>query len=128
MERLTEWVGDTTMLIRPQHGDSRLIRSNYMTKADIDAVRRLAEYEDTGWMPNEIVKKELAATYNKLLDTLSLTNRAINCLHRANINTIGDLLSLESQELWHIRGLGVAIYDDIMQALQKAGLQMQREK
>ena len=116
------------MLIRPQHGDSRLIRSNYMTKADIDAVRRLAEYEDTGWMPNEIVKKELAATYNKLLDTLSLTNRAINCLHRANINTIGDLLSLESQELWHIRGLGVAIYDDIMQALQKAGLQMQREK
>ena len=128
MERLTEWVGDTPMLIRPQHGDSRLIRSNYMTKADIDAVRRLAEYEDTGWMPNEIVKKELAATYNKLLDTLSLTNRAINCLHRANINTIGDLLSLESQELWHIRGLGVAIYDDIMQALQKAGLQMQREK
>lgn len=128
MERLTEWVGDTPMLIRPQHGNASLLRSNYMNSKDIDAVRRLAEYEDTGWMPNEIVKKELAATYNKLLDTLSLTNRAINCLHRANINTIGDLLALETQELWHIRGLGVAIYDDIMQALQKAGLRMKSEE
>lgn len=52
MERLTSRLADGTMTIN-RAGSVRDSRSNYMRPADIEAVRRLAAYEDTGLAPEQ---------------------------------------------------------------------------
>jgi len=52
------------------------------------------------------------------IEDMDLSERASNCLHRANIHTVGELIQLiEREDLKNIRGLGKKVERDIKNAL-----------
>ena len=54
-----------------------------------------------------------------LIDDLELSVRAYNCLKRASINTIADLLDKSMDDLGKVRNLGKKSIDEIEEKLQK---------
>lgn len=58
------------------------------------------------------------------IDILELSVRASNCLKRANIYTIGDLLDKTEDELSKIRNLGKKSVDEIIEKLHDHGLEL----
>lgn len=58
------------------------------------------------------------------ISALHLSNRSQNCLKRANVTTIGDLLDYPEDELIFIRNMGVRSVDEIKDVLQalKSGI------
>lgn len=56
------------------------------------------------------------------VEVLHLSQRATNCLRRAHIDTIGDLLSVKEEDLRNIRQLGTVSYDEIRMTLEANGL------
>lgn len=65
---------------------------------------------------------------SKTILDLDLGVRAYNCLKRAGINTIGDLLALSPSELNRIRNLGKKSLDEILQKLADLGLILNMDK
>lgn len=56
--------------------------------------------------------------FGNSIEDLGLSERASNCLHRANVHTIGDLVQLiEEDTLSEIRGLGKKVEKEIKNAL-----------
>lgn len=55
------------------------------------------------------------------IDDLGLGIRAQNCLHRANINTVGELCNKTNEEMMKIRNLGKKSLEDIIQKLKASG-------
>ena len=55
------------------------------------------------------------------IDVLDLSVRASNCLKRANIYTLGDLVERTEDDLSKIRNLGKKSVDEIIEKLQKEG-------
>ena len=52
------------------------------------------------------------------IEDMDLSERASNCLHRANIHTVGELIQhIENENLKNIRGLGKKVERDIKNAL-----------
>ena len=58
---------------------------------------------------------------------LDLSVRAYNCLKRAGINSIGDLISLSPAEVNNIRNLGRKSLDEILQKLAELGIMLNME-
>ena len=65
---------------------------------------------------SDIDEKEL-----KSILELELSVRSYNCLKRAGINTLGDLLKMSSEQLVNVRNLGKKSLDEIMQKLTDLG-------
>lgn len=57
--------------------------------------------------------------YNKLIEELELSVRAYNCLKRANINTVGDLLSYGQEDLLGLKNFGQKSADEVYENLYK---------
>ncbi len=74
--------------------------------------------------------KEKDAT-KKVLDTsiadLELSVRSTNCLKRANILTVGDLVSKTYKELSKVRNLGSKSLEEIIQKIESLGLSMKND-
>ena len=58
------------------------------------------------------------------IEELELSVRAYNCLKRANINTIGELLSLSYNELMNIKNFGKKSADEVLERLHVVGLHL----
>ena len=58
------------------------------------------------------------------IDEINLTVRSYNCLKRAGINTVGDLVKKTSLELKKIRNLGVSNQTEIINRLHDLGLKL----
>ncbi len=65
-------------------------------------------------------------TKDKLLDTtieeMNLSVRSYNCLKRANIQTVRDLVAKTKDDMWKVRNLGAKSLDEIVQKLADLGL------
>jgi hypothetical protein len=59
------------------------------------------------------------ALIDEPLETLNLSTRAYNCLCRANIKTIGDLIAMDSEKLFYIRNLGIKAYHEVAELANK---------
>lgn len=55
------------------------------------------------------------------IDSLNLSARCFNCLDRANIRHIGELVMMEESELKKIKNLGKKSYDEITEKMQELG-------
>ncbi len=64
---------------------------------------------------------EEQTNFDMNIDDLGLGIRAQNCLHRANINTVGELCNKSNDEMMKIRNLGKKSLEDIMQKLKASG-------
>ena len=74
----------------------------------------------------EPIKVEEAVDQRKQLsiEELELSVRAYNCLKRANINSLGELLSLSYNELMNIKNFGKKSADEVLERLHKMGMHL----
>lgn len=74
----------------------------------------------------EVVKTEEVTDQRKALsiEELELSVRAYNCLKRANINSLGELLSLSYNELMNIKNFGRKSADEVLERLHAMGLHL----
>jgi DNA-directed RNA polymerase subunit alpha len=64
-----------------------------------------------------------------LVEELDLSVRAYNCLKRAQIDTVSDLLSFSQEELLEIKNFGRRSAEEVIEALQtKLGIYLPKEK
>ncbi len=73
-----------------------------------------------------VVKTEVVVDQRKQLsiEELELSVRAYNCLKRANINSLGELLSLSYNELMNIKNFGKKSADEVLERLHKMGMHL----
>ena len=55
------------------------------------------------------------------ISVLKLSTRAYNCLARHGIKYIEDLVKLEADDLWIIRNLGIAVFNEINEKVKLIG-------
>ncbi len=73
----------------------------------------------TGESENKLLKKTI--------EELDLSVRAYNCLKKANINTVGDLLKYKPQDLLKVRNLGRKTLKEIMDKLASMDLSLSND-
>lgn len=66
--------------------------------------------------------KETADLLSNPISDLELGMRSANCMKRAGINTIGDLVAKTSEEVMSMRNLGAKSYKEILDSLAERGL------
>ncbi len=78
-----------------------------------------------------MVKREEDET-QKILDTtieeLDFSVRSYNCLKRASINSVGELIQKTEEELIKVRNLGKKSIDEVMFKLKELGLDLRKEE
>ena len=77
-----------------------------------------------------VVEKPESST-NKVLqmtiDELDLSVRSFNCLKRANINTVEDLISKTGEDMMKVRNMGKKSLDEVQKKLEMMGLSLASE-
>ena len=61
------------------------------------------------------------------IDELELSVRSYNCLKRANINTVEDLISKTSADMMKVRNLGKKSLDEVLKKLEDMGLSLKND-
>ena len=61
------------------------------------------------------------------IEDLDLSVRSFNCLKRANINTVGDLINKSEEEMMKVRNLGKKSFDEVKEKLQSLGFELSSE-
>ena len=77
-----------------------------------------------------VVEKASNAPDTKLsmtIDELDLSVRSFNCLKRANINTVADLISKTGEEMMKVRNMGKKSLDEVQKKLEMMGLSLASE-
>jgi DNA-directed RNA polymerase subunit alpha len=62
------------------------------------------------------------------IEELDLSVRSFNCLKRANINTVEDLISKTEDEMMKVRNLGRKSLEEVMNKLSMMGLSLSKEE
>ena len=87
--------------------------SDEVSTADI-----IEKKEDTG-------KEEVL---ERTIEELDLSVRAFNCLKRAGVNTVGDLISKSPDEMMKVRNLGKKSLEEVMSKLESLGFNLSKEE
>lgn len=81
--------------------------------------------------PEEAVAAEVTVGedyYSMSIDELELDTRAMNCLRRAKIESVGQLLELTKEEVLGLRSMGAGTVKIILAALEKFGLTLKESE
>jgi len=62
------------------------------------------------------------------IEELDLSVRSFNCLKRAGINTVEDLISKSEEEMMKVRNLGKKSFEEVKEKLASLGFQLSSEK
>ena len=62
------------------------------------------------------------------IDELDLSVRSYNCLKRANINTVADLISKTGEDMMKVRNMGKKSLDEVQKKLEMMGLSLASEE
>ena len=62
------------------------------------------------------------------IEELDLSVRSFNCLKRANINTVRDLITRTPEEMMKVRNMGKKSLDEVQNKLEKMGLSLATEE
>jgi DNA-directed RNA polymerase subunit alpha len=86
--------------------------------------------KDVTFTPVEELETEDEDENNQIpIEGLNLSVRAYNCLKRAQINSVADLLEYSQEDLLEIKNFGAKSAEEVIQALQDhLGITMQSEK
>ena len=60
--------------------------------------------------------------YNTLVENLDLSARTLNCLKRANLNRVGDVIAVPRSELLKIRNFGQRSITELFEKLEGHGV------
>ena len=61
------------------------------------------------------------------IEELDLSVRSFNCLKRAGINTVGDLINKSEDEMMKVRNLGRKSLEEVMAKLDSLGFSLTKE-
>ena len=67
------------------------------------------------------------AKLSMTIDELDLSVRSFNCLKRANINTVADLINKTGEEMMKVRNMGKKSLDEVQKKLEMMGLSLASE-
>lgn len=62
------------------------------------------------------------------IEELDLSVRSFNCLKRAGINTVADLINKSEEEMMKVRNLGKKSFDEVKEKLQSLGFDLSSEE
>ena len=85
---------------------------------------------DTVGAGSTVVEKVASHPDTKLsmtIDELDLSVRSYNCLKRANINTVADLISKTCEDMMKVRNMGKKSLDEVQKKLEMMGLSLASE-
>ena len=85
---------------------------------------------DTVTAGSTVVEKVPTSPDTKLsmtIDELDLSVRSFNCLKRANINTVADLICKTSEDMMKVRNMGKKSLDEVQKKLEMMGLSLASE-
>ncbi|MBR7122322.1 MAG: DNA-directed RNA polymerase subunit alpha [Oscillospiraceae bacterium] len=85
---------------------------------------------DTASAGSTVVEKVASSPDTKLsmtIDELDLSVRSFNCLKRANINTVADLISKTGEDMMKVRNMGKKSLDEVQKKLEMMGLSLASE-
>ena len=61
------------------------------------------------------------------IEELELSVRSFNCLKRANINTVGELVNCSEEDMMRVRNLGRKSLEEVINKLASLGLSLASE-
>ena len=82
-------------------------------------------FDDITLIPNAGNQK--LAILSTTIEELDLTVRSFNCLKRANINTVQELISKTEDDIFKLRNFGKKSYEEIKAKLQSMGLDFAKQ-
>ncbi len=85
---------------------------------------------DTATAGSTVVEKVATSPDTKLsmtIDELDLSVRSFNCLKRANINTVADLICKTGEDMMKVRNMGKKSLDEVQKKLEMMGLSLSNE-
>ena len=62
------------------------------------------------------------------IEVLDLSVRSFNCLKRAGINTVEDLINKSEEDMMKVRNLGRKSLEEVVQKLNSLGFGLQKEE
>ena len=68
------------------------------------------------------------STLGMTIEELDLSVRSFNCLKRANINTVEDLIRMTEEDMMKVRNLGRKSLEEVINKLSAMGLSLQKEE
>ena len=85
--------------------------------------------EETGGVEIMVVKDNDSnkQILEMTVEELDLSVRSFNCLKRANIHKVGDLIEKSEDEMMKVRNLGKKSLDEVIQKLAQIGLSLRQE-
>lgn len=83
-------------------------------------------YDDTQFSVNE--DKDKGKILEMTIEELDLSVRSFNCLKRAGINTVDDLINKSEEEMMKVRNLGRKSFEEVRDKLTSLGFQLNSEE
>ncbi len=100
---------------------------SYAAKVLCEHLQLFVDLSDEASQPEVMAEKD-DKSKDKILEMtiedLELSVRSFNCLKRANINTVEDLISMTPEEMMKVRNLGKKSYDEVRAKLNSLGLDL----
>ena len=62
------------------------------------------------------------------IEELDLSVRSFNCLKRAGINTVNDLVGKSEEEMMKVRNLGKKSFEEVKEKLRSLGYELSSEE
>ncbi len=79
-----------------------------------------------GMPKQEVVELEPSAESQIPLEEINLSVRAYNCLKRAQVSTVSDLLAFSYEDLLEIKNFGAKSADEVVEALEHRGFSLSK--
>ena len=99
-------------------------------KIMVDHLTVFTSLSDTVSTSSTVVEKTSDRPDAKLsmtIDELDLSVRSFNCLKRANINTVADLINKTGEDMMKVRNMGKKSLDEVQKKLEMLGLSLASE-
>lgn len=96
----------------------------------IEHLKVITNLSDVSDMTGVMDAKQKDSDSKKLetpIEELDFTVRSYNCLKRANVNTLGDLIDKSENEMMRIRNLGKKSLKEVMDKIKEMGLRFRDE-
>jgi DNA-directed RNA polymerase subunit alpha len=78
--------------------------------------------EETGQAPEPSAEAQIP------LEELNLSVRAYNCLKRAQVNSVSDLMGFSYEDLLEIKNFGSKSADEVIEALERIGISLPQSR
>ena len=94
-------------------------------------LNHFVDLSDEAFSTEILEKKEdtgAAKALEMTIEELDLSVRAFNCLKRAGVNTVGDLVNKSPEEMMKVRNLGKKSLEEVIAKLQSLGFDLSREE